>query len=156
MAYLTVAEFKDRTVAPQEYVDEVETRQAGWTLKQLELWSKWIDARLAKRYAVPFVAPLPECVLNWLTRIVTWELYLKRGIDPTDAQNEQIKERADGALDEVKEAADNDKGLFELPIRVMSGKDDEGVTRGSPLAHTEAGPYKWSRAQRSQAYIDGY
>jgi len=154
-AYMTLMEFKDRTVAPVEYVDEVEARQAGWTLKQIDFWGRWIDSRLAKRYATPFIVPFPEVIFNWLTRIVTWELYLKRGIDPTDAQNEQIKERADGALAEVKEAADSKDGLFELPVRVLSGVDDEGVIKGGPLGYTEVSPYTWSWVQKYEACFDG-
>lgn len=150
-SYLDVAGFKGLTIAPAVYVDQVDAIEAGWTLKQLTHWSSWLDARLKKRYAAPFnPASPPATVQGWLARIVTEELYLKRGIDATDEQWTRVQERAKEAKDEVKEAAESKDGLFELPLR----EDDPtvtGVTRGSPLVYTEAGPYHAFTLQRDAA-----
>jgi hypothetical protein len=154
MAYLTLQDFTDRTVAPTSYITEVETDQPGWTLKQINMWGRWIDARLGKRYAVPFDTDTPEVIKNWLSRLITWELYLKRGINPDDAQVAMIQERATTAEAEVKEAATGDTGLFEIPLKETPKPDAEGITRGAPLAYTEAGPYAWSRVQRANALND--
>src|SRR5262245_11464718 len=116
-AYLDVSAFKAATVIPAAYVDAVDTAETGWTLNKLTFISGWLDARLAKRYATPFTAPFPFAIRDWLERIVTWSILLKRGADATDVETSEIKERATTAIAEVKEAADSEKGLFELPLR---------------------------------------
>lgn len=151
MAYLTNAQFKLLTIAPAVYVDQIEALEAGWTQAQLDHWSIWIDSRLKKRYAAPFdTASPPTVVRGWLARIVTEELYLKRGVDATDEQFVRVTERAKDARDEVKEAAESKEGLFELPLR-QDAPGATGVTKGAPLAYTEVSPYTWSRLQREAA-----
>jgi hypothetical protein len=144
-AYLTLAEFKALSVIPSEYVAATETLSPGWTLAQLTLESARIDARLSKRYAVPFQLPAPVCVQGWLAKIVTVSAYLKRGFDPTDRQGEMYLADRDGALAEIKEAADAENGLFDLPLR-----DDlvaSGVTRGFSKAYSEQSPYVFTDGQ---------
>ena len=86
MAYLNIDGFKLLTLMPGVHVDAIETVSPGWVDAQLEQVSSWIDSRLRKRYAVPFVAPYPSAVTGWLARIVTVRGYLKRGVDSTDEQ----------------------------------------------------------------------
>ena len=86
--YLDLNGFKGLTVMPASDVDGIETSAPGWILGQLTYWSSQIDSRLAKRYAVPFPSPYPTAVTGWLARIVTQRLYIKRGVDSTDAQAE--------------------------------------------------------------------
>jgi len=149
--YLDVAAFRAATLAPASYVDHVELVEPGWLLGRLTYWSAWINSRLAKRYAVPFAVPpaTPETVVGWLERLVTWELYLKRGIDATDEQVARIEARHDVAKAEVAEAAESRDGLFELPLRRDSNAT--GVSRGGPLGYSEVSPYTWSRLQRDAA-----
>ncbi len=149
--YLDLEAFKGATLAPASYADEVEALEPGWLLAKLTWWSAWINARLAKRYATPFaLAPnTPETVTGWLEQLVTWELYLKRGIDATAQQLERVEARHDSAKKEVTEAADSEKGLFELPLR--SDSTVTGVSRGGPLGYSEASPYTWSVRQRDAA-----
>jgi hypothetical protein len=146
MAYLSLSEFKLRTTLPAEYVDAIETAQAGWIAAQLESWSKWIDARLRKRYAAPFSDPYPEAVLSWLGRIVTLRCMLRRGVDATDAQFIEIKADADAAVLEVKEAADSETGLFDLPL--LSVSDTSAIVKGGPFCYSEQSPYVAFDAQR--------
>jgi len=149
-AYLDLTTFKARTLAPATYADAVEAAEPGWVAGQLEYWSRWLDARLAKRYVVPFDATSPPvAVVGWLARLVTHQLYLKRGVDPTDAQVEAIRQDMLEAREEIKEAADAEGGLFELPLK--STTTAEGVTRGTPLGYSEADPYTWSVKQREAA-----
>jgi len=108
--------------------------------RRLAAQSSHINARLFKRCATPFVAPVPEIVLEWLERLVTRDCYVKRGFNPgDDAEDNEILARAVAAEAEIKEAADGKDGLFELPVR-----DDvttTAVTKGGPLGYSESSPY---------------
>ena len=145
-AYLTLAEFKLRTVMPSEFVTAIESVEPGWTEMQLLQHSGWIDARLRKRYAVPFAAPVPETVLGWLARIVTFECWQRRGFDPADLSMDRAAKDADTARSEVLEAADSEKGLFDLPLR-QDLPATSGIVRNGPYVYTEASPYVWADQQ---------
>lgn len=109
--------------------------------------SNLIDARLAKRYVTPFDAGNPPIALQlWVSRIMTLRLYLKRGVDATDAQVAVIREDEQAAWAEIKEAADSATGLYELPLR--STDATLGVTKAGPLAYSETSPYRWTTRQR--------
>jgi len=144
-AYLTLAEFKARSLMPQSDVEALETAASGWVDGQLEYYSRAIDARLRKRYSAPFAAPVPEAVREWLTRIVTVRCFLRRGVDPADPQFAAIADDATEARAEIKEAADSVEGLFDLPI--LDTADASGVSKGGPLSYTEASPYVWTDKQ---------
>lgn len=151
-AYLTIDGFKLLSVIPPDYLDFIETAQAGWTAAKLAAWSRWIDARLKKRYAIPlpFVVhtdPLfPSQAQQWLCDLATFDAYLKRGIDPTDAQIQEIEARYKDAKAEITEAADAESGLFELPLRTDG--TGQGVSKGAPLFATQSSPYTWRTQQR--------
>lgn len=149
--YLTNAAFKALTLAPAAYVDAIETAEAGWTQGRLTHWSAWINARLAKRYATPFQpAPnTPETITGWLEALVTWEVYLKRGVDPLNGQVQDAKGRHDDAKKEILDAVDLERARPELPLR--NDSDAHGVVKGAPLAYTEASPYTWTTVQRDAA-----
>jgi len=152
-AYLTVAELKGATLAPASYVDAIEAEEPGWTLGRLTTWSAWIDARLRKRYAAPFATPYPVTVTGWLAAIVTWEIYLKRGVNALDQQATDIRELATAAKAEVLEAANAVGGLFDLPLRANTTAT--GIALGEPLGYSEASPYTWTSEQRDAAIAAG-
>jgi hypothetical protein len=141
--------FKLRSNMPPEFVDALEATQAGWFAGKNESVSRWIDARLSKRYATPFTAPIPETVLVWATHLMTWEAWQRRGYDPADLSMQQAIEDAKTARDEVKEAADCADGLFELPLRADTTAP--GIVKGGPFGYTEASPYVWTTKQRCAA-----
>lgn len=148
--YLDFEGFKLRTVLPEAFVCDVEDRSNGWVAGQLETWARWIDSRLRKRYATPFAAfndapPTPPTIQLWLTRIVTWRVMLRRGVDPSDLQADTIKADHDLALEEILEAANSNEGWFDLPTRV--DEDGSAINRGSPLFYSEASPYVWTDEQ---------
>lgn len=147
-AYLNLESFKSLSVMPTEGLDRIEVITPGWVDAQLEYWSAQIDARLAKRYATPFASPYPIAVLGWLSRIVTIRCYLKRGVDPNDLQFAEIKADADAAWTEIKEAADSNTGLFDLPLRADT--TTSGIAKGGTYSYTEASPYVWTDAQGDQ------
>jgi guanyl-specific ribonuclease Sa len=83
---------------------------------------------------------------SWLATLVTPLVYRKRGIDPTDEQIVAADAAAQTARDEIKEAADSETGLFELPLRADTSAS--GVDRGGPFGYAEASPYTWLDVQR--------
>jgi hypothetical protein len=150
MPYLSKDEFKALTVMPKRDVDAIETATPGWLGNQLLYVSREIDARLRKRYDVPFDAPYPHVVQSWLTRIVTQRAYLRRGVDPNDRQAESVFQDAADAKAEIKEAADSEVGLFDLPE--PSGAS--GISRGAPRVYSEASPYVHTDVQRTTGRAD--
>jgi hypothetical protein len=146
LSYLTLAEYKLLSLLPAEFVDGVEDVEPGWVLAQLTQVSRLeIDGRLRKRYAVPFEAPVPEAVKAWVARIVDVRLMVRRGVDPQDVQFDLVREDATNAKAELKEAANGQDGLYELPLRADTA--DSGIVKGAPRSYSEASPYVWTSRQ---------
>lgn len=152
-SYLDVAGFKTRSIMPSGDVDAVESDTSGYTLSQLTGWSSRMNSVLRKRYAVPFASPYPEVVLDWLQRLVTPRVYLKRGVNPSDAQFGEVLQDAKDAWAEIKEAADSDTGLYDLPLKEMT--ESSAITQGGPFSYSEPGPYDWTDVQ-AQAVSGGF
>jgi hypothetical protein len=144
-AYLTSSEFKLLCPLPTEFVDEVEARAPGYVDAQLEYWSRWIDSRLSKRYAAPFIVPYPVAITGWLARIVTPRVWTKRGVDSTDEQWGEIKKDDEQARAEITEAANSETGLFDLPLRANT--TDSGISKAFPRGYSEQSPYAWTTQQ---------
>src|SRR6185312_13644425 len=108
---------------------------------QIAIWSSHINARLKKRYAVPFQGTVPEVVLGWLTTFVTRSCWHRRGYNAQDPAMQELAARCDQAAAELKEAADAKDGLFDLPTNDAAG--DSAVVDGSPLGYSETSPYVW-------------
>lgn len=143
--YLTVAELKLRALVPPEYVDALEIASAGFIDAQLQLESAYIDSRLRKRYDAPFSSPYPVAVQRWLVARVQVTVYLRRGVDATDAQYIEIQKRYDKAESELEEAANAKDGLFDLPLRANT--TTTGISKGSPRAYSESSPFVWKDQQ---------
>lgn len=140
--YNTIAEFKLRSVMPPDYVDGLETAQPGWLDQQSETIARWIDARLRKRYGVPFEAgSVPEIVKSWHATLLQEQAYLRIGVDPTDKQTARIFEAVTTAKEEIKEAAEAVHGLFDLPLLPTK---ETAIDRGGPLGYSESSPYVWA------------
>lgn len=145
---LSVGEFRVLTIMPGDAVDELETRRPDFLVGQLNRYWNWLQAVLRKRYDVKaMAADPPETVLGWLVDLVTKEAYDARGYDPSGKSDEDaIKGRAERARAEIKEAADSQNGLFELPL--LATLETDGVSKGGPLASSEQSPYVWADTQR--------
>ena len=151
--YLTFTEFRILSVMRPEDVDLVEALYPGFFDGQEGLERNFLDSRLRKRYAVPFVAPVPPIIKRWLAWIITMAFWDRRGSgDSQQGTLERAQARYDKAMTEVKEAADATEGLFDLPLTDTSSAS--GVTQGFPLVHTEASPYVWADDQRKQASFE--
>jgi len=149
-SYLTPQQFSDRSVMPAEHLETIEALSPGWLATQLEQQSAWLDARLRKRYSAPFASPYPAAVLGWLTDIVTLAAYLRRGVNAQDEQFQLIKEAAQNARAEVREAADSQTGLFDLPL--ASG--ESAISKGGPFGYSEQSPYVGFDVQRDAATLE--
>ena len=147
MAYITtVLGYQDRSVLPAQYVTDLELIYPGWIVRNLADLSAWIDARLVKRYPIPFQAPFPPIVVRWLVQMQDLDSLLKMGVQTTDQQYVKVEEKATRATDEIKEAANAKDSLFGLPAIV----DDNTPNKGGPLGYAEVSPYDWFRNQRDR------
>lgn len=144
--YLTLAEFRDETAMPPEDVDQCEARFKGYIERRILRWGAFLDARLRKRYAAPFESPVPLAIVGWVTDLVTVDVYLRRGTNPQDPSIAEFVADRNRALDEIKEAADSEKGAFDLPLRADT--TTTGITQGGPFGYSEATPYDWLDVQR--------
>jgi hypothetical protein len=148
VAYLDLAGFKLKTAMPDEDVDAVEASKTGYVESLLAEWQSRMDSVLRKRYAVPFVTPVPEVVKGWLARLVTPFVYRRRGVNPSDSQIEDIKEDAKAAWDEIMQAANSETGLYDLPL--AENQQSSAVVYGGPLGYAEVSPWRWTEIQREE------
>jgi hypothetical protein len=139
--YLDVASFTALTTMPSSDVTLVDTSQPGYIAARIGYWQNKIEARLRKRYTIPFASPTPAVVLGWLADLVTPDVFRKRGANPTDPQLSEVIDAAKAAWAEVLEAANSETGLFDLPL--SANVDTSAITAGGPLACSQASPYDW-------------
>lgn len=140
-SYLTLDELKTYAVVPRAWVDLVEQSDPGFLEAQLEQWSRWIDARLRKRYKTPFdPATASPTVKGWLARIVSLRVLWRRGIEATDQSYIDIKADAEAAIADVLEAANGEVGLFDLP-EADGVAGASGIVHGMPRVYSETSPY---------------
>jgi len=139
VSYLDRNEYMEYSVLPMTSIDDVEAIQEGWIDRKLAAISMSVDARLRKRYTVPFAAPYPEAVKDWVARLMDPLTLKKRGVDATDEQFLSIDSDAKAAREEIKEAADAEVGLFDLPA--LDTADASAISKGCPLGYSEASPY---------------
>lgn len=151
-AYLTIATLKTSSIVADEWIDEVEDRYPGFIDQQIKLTSGWMDGRLRKRYPNAFVAPYADQIVQWCAAIIADKVMRKRGIDETDRQAEQYVDDRKRAEDEIKEAADGDKGLWDIPLR--SDTEATGIAEPMPMSSSQASPYVWQDEQVCEAWYE--
>lgn len=146
-AYLTVDEFRLRTLLPAMVVDGL---PAGWLEAQISGVSSRIDGRLSKRYGVPFGEPYPDVIKSWVVDVVSLNAWLKRGMAANDEAFAEYKAKHDRAIEEIREAADSEIGLFDLPRSTGPGGQVSGIDRGNTRVYSEQSPYAgWDRQSRT-------
>lgn len=113
-----------------------------------------IYARLRKRYRIPFDASSPpEKMLDWMTVITTVEAYRKRGTNPADPAIKDFVDDRTSAWAEIKEAADSEAGLFDLPL--LADETTSAIVEGGPYGYTEHLPHTWTDKQVTDAEENG-
>lgn len=130
-------------------VDEVEQLHPGFIEAHLRKKSGTIDGLLAKNFAAPFDAPYPDKVTEWLQRLVEPIVYLKRGVEQSDAQFATLIEDAKAANEELQNAANASENLWNLPLRSDLPKTD--ARRPSVLSRSDPTCYDWMARQARQA-----
>lgn len=95
--------------------------------------------------------PVPETVLLWLTILVTWDAYQKRGRNPQDPLILDLKEDRVRVLAEIAQAADSKDGLFDLPA---SEDVDSAITTGGPIFYSESSPFVSADRQQCVGTIE--
>ena len=145
-----VIDFRTRTIMPEQDVDQLWAARPGWFEATVASALADITARLRKRYRTPFTAaggsnPRPEIVVMWQAKIITPEAYRARGYNPQDPTMEWSEKDRDRAYEQIKEAADAETGLYDIPL--LETVDTTGIVKGGPLGSSEASPYDWTDAQ---------
>lgn len=130
---------------PSADVTLVETAEPGFIIKRIAYWQEKLEARLRKRYAIPWAVAIPEIFLGWLVDCVTPDVYSKRGVDPQDPEIKDLRDARAAALAEVLEAANSATGLFDLPL--SESANSSAITAGGPLSYAEQSPWTWADLQ---------
>jgi hypothetical protein len=114
----------------------------------LQATSGRADGRLRKRYETPVRNP-PDPLKMYVVAVVTRRAFLFRGVDPSSKQFQEITADASAAEADLKETADGEHGLWDLPIRTNS--QASGVTKGGTRVYSAASPYVGNDEQRCAA-----
>ena len=143
--YVAMQDVKDFGAMPGSDVDALEAQSAGITLRIATAVSGVFDGRLRKRYRAPFAVPYPEALVMKVAQETAYRLFLRRGFNPTSANDQAIAKDHDEVEAWLKEAADSEKGFIDLPLIDSGGAS--GVNAGGPLGYSEASPYDWLDVQ---------
>lgn len=146
--YVTMQDVKDLGSMAPEDVDALEALYPGIVVRIATAVSGLFDARLAKRYAAPFIEPFPNALVFNVSRMVAWRLWIRRGFNPSSPIDTLLEKENLDAEAWLKEAADGDKGLVELPARQATPGEATAVNVGGPLGYSEPSPYQWLDVQR--------
>lgn len=156
MAYLTVDQWKTRTIMAPNEVTMLESKRPGFVAATIETVSCEIDDQLRNRYDVPFGGAdptnlCPRTVQGWVEKIVTRRAYMALGFPPEGQQDGQVVKDHDEATAAITEAADPTKpNRWNLPVR--SDTKMSGVVFGTPQGYAEPDPYSWQDAQAEATY----
>jgi hypothetical protein len=154
--YVTLDHVRRRGVLIPDDVDFQETRYPGIVLERATEVSAFVDAQLIKRYAAPFQTPYPDVVIRWVAILTSYEILVDlRGGNPESPQLVTARERYDRAVAQIAQAADSEKGMFELPLRQTDPLGASAVNAGGPLGYSESSPYHWMDRQRERISSEG-
>jgi hypothetical protein len=127
-------------------IEQLELEQPGTFDAVATAISRIFDAKLAKRYATPFLVDVPEAIRWNVAQVVAAELFHAAGYSPGSEQVEIVEKKKADALTWLDSAANAKDGLVELPLR-EAPPDTSGVIKGIPLVSSEPSPYDWIDVQ---------
>lgn len=155
--YLLVPQYAVLTLLPSIRIEDLQTTYGPqvpggptWLDNTLIAYSDTIDIRLRKRYVAPFLPPYNPQLQLWLRRLVDPVAYQKLGIDASDKQIDTLIEDAKAVLLELKEAADAQNGLYDLPLRA-DAPGESGIVSPKILSRSDPTPYDWMYRQAARA-----
>lgn len=131
-SYLTFAEYRAESHVKDGLIALVpQAKVEVWLGKQSAL----IRDRLTKRYAVNFddPGPVPATITKWLVWLVDYHVVDWTGGNPEGGEIDLRKRLFDQADAEIKEAAESEKGLIELPLRNTDPLGASAINKGGPL-----------------------
>ena len=137
--YLALATYKQRTTIDASLVQLCENKgkDVAWWLESA---SAQINTRLAKRYAVDFASPgpVPDQIIFWLIRLVNIDVWECAGGLPEGREDGWADAARKQVYEEIKEAADAENGLYELPLKNTDTLGSSAVNKGAPFVHEDA------------------
>ena len=133
-SYLTLAQYRSITTLDGSVVDLC-TAKGKDAQRWLDMASAHIRSRLVKRYAVDFVTPgpTPDKIIEWLVLLVDIPVCKCAGVTPEGRVDDWTREDEKRVNDELKEAADAENGMFELPLRNTDPTGNSAINKGGPL-----------------------
>lgn len=154
-SYLTFDEYSARSMIRASLIGQAGSSKVTVWLNER---SSKIRARLVKRYAVDFTdpGPTPDVVLSWLRDLVDHDVQEYVGGTPEGREDEWIAKRAEKADAEIKEAADSETGLFELPLRNTDPTGSSAINKGGPFVASNNTIYGFFDGQALQRDEDGW
>jgi hypothetical protein len=143
MALITFAQFKTASLMPSEDVDDLETRYPGYVAKRIALREGRMNARLAKALsgAVRSRRARPTWPIDWLVAQVTLDCYLKRGFNPSSAQDQLIEKEATTAADGDPRGRRRGRREVRAPAPPGQPRARAPCRRADPFGHSENNPY---------------
>ena len=141
VAYLKLVGFM-----PPSDIDALEAQVPGCVDAIAQTTVAQFCSMLRKRYSViPDPVPL-ECKSR-AAHAVLYQLFLRRGFNPSSAQDGYIRKAYEDAMAWLREASDPKSGL--VVIGLAGDQSEKAVNVGGPLAYSEASPYTWMDQQRA-------
>lgn len=120
---------------------------------QISLCRATIYDQLRRQYDIgAMVTTEPLIVKKWIATMVAPSIYVKRGVDPTDLQFQEYVRKATNAEKAVADAANAEKGLYDLPMLDGSA----APKRIKVLSKSQADPGAWKREQADRAHVERY
>lgn len=115
-AYVSEADFRKSTRLAVAVVNSIDTERPDFIDVALSERSAELNARLRKRYNVPLtMAEVPTMVRRWVIVLVSYDVLTASGF-PANGSEEPIVAEYQLALEQIKETADTENGLYELPL----------------------------------------
>ncbi len=126
---------------PGADVEELHRSEPEFILPTAAALQGEIDAQLRKRFPAPYSNPAPRVVLGWLGILLTFELYEKRGCNPSEPAEVQARrwEAAQSVREILQQVADGVDSRWDLELRGDSTAS--GNRSPMPDGYSEQSPY---------------